>query len=51
MTLTMTRRSLGALVPIPFALFAFPALGDMAPDLSGVPRLAIGGYDTVGVLH
>jgi hypothetical protein len=43
----MTRRSLVALVPIPFALFIFPALGDVAPAFSGAPRLAIGGYDTV----
>jgi hypothetical protein len=27
--------------------FAFPAFADTAPKMSGMPRLAIGGYDTV----
>ena len=32
---------------LPLALLVFPALGDVAPVMSGSPRLAIGGYDTV----
>src|ERR1700753_3341417 len=39
-----TRNTLAALA---FVAFASPALADMAPDMTGVPRLAIGGYDTV----
>ena len=39
-----TRKTLGALA---LAMFAFPAFADTAPEMSGIPRLAIGGYDTV----
>ena len=46
-----TRRSLAALAALPLALLAFPALGDVAPDMSGAPRLAIGGYDHSGLPH
>ena len=50
-TMTMehkvTRRSLAALGALPLALLVFPALGDVAPAMTGSPRLAIGGYDTV----
>ena len=42
-----TRRTLAALCALPLALLVFPALGDVAPEMSGTPRLAIGGYDTV----
>ncbi len=42
-----TRRSLAALCSLPLAFLVFPALGDVAPQMSGTPRLAIGGYDTV----
>src|ERR1700712_4954187 len=42
-----TRRSFAALCALPLALMVFPALGDVAPAMSGAPRLAIGGYDTV----
>ena len=28
-------------------LFAYPAFADTAPSMDGMPRLAIGGYDTV----
>ncbi len=37
-------KTLGALA---LALFATPAFADTAPEMSGTPRLAIGGYDTV----
>jgi hypothetical protein len=47
MTHATTRRSLAALGALPLALLIFPALGDVAPEMSGTPRLAIGGYDTV----
>ena len=43
----LTRRSLAALGALPLALLVFPALGDVAPEMGGTPRLAIGGYDTV----
>ncbi len=44
----MTRRSLTILGALPLALFlVFPARGDVAPPMTGSPRLAIGGYDTV----
>ena len=42
-----TRRTLAALCALPLAFLVFPALGDVAPEMSGTPRLAIGGYDTV----
>jgi hypothetical protein len=42
-----TRRSLAALCAFPLTFLVFPALGDVAPEMSGTPRLAIGGYDTV----
>lgn len=43
-----TRRSLATLIALPIALAVVPALGaDVAPDMTGLPRLAIGGYDTV----
>jgi YHS domain len=42
-----TRRSLAALGALALVLLAFPALGDVMPEMSGAPRLAIGGYDTV----
>jgi hypothetical protein len=35
------------LIAITFAMFAFPAFADTAPSMDGMPRLAIGGYDTV----
>jgi hypothetical protein len=44
----MTRRSWATFVAVPFAYLIFPAFGaDIAPEFDGVPRLAIGGYDTV----
>jgi hypothetical protein len=44
----LTRRSLSRLITLPCALLVFPALAqDVAPPMTGVPRLAIGGYDTV----
>ena len=43
----ITRRSLAALGVLPAAFLVFPALGDVAPEMSGSPRLAIGGFDTV----
>ena len=39
-----TRNTLTALT---MAMFAFPAFADTAPSMDGMPRLAIGGYDTV----
>jgi hypothetical protein len=36
-----------ALTLLTMAMFAFPAFADTAPKMSGMPRLAIGGYDTV----
>jgi uncharacterized protein YaiE (UPF0345 family) len=38
------RKTLPALL---VAIFALPAFADSAPSMSGMPRLAIGGYDTV----
>jgi hypothetical protein len=38
------RKTLAALT---MAMIAFPALADTTPNMSGMPRLAIGGYDTV----
>ena len=32
---------------IALTMIALPALADTAPEMSGMPRLAIGGYDTV----
>jgi hypothetical protein len=42
-----SRGTLAALAALPIALLVFPALGDVAPDMGGSPRLAIGGYDPV----
>src|SRR3978361_739621 len=42
-----TRRALRALTALSLALLIFPAWGDVAPEMSGTPRLAIAGYDTV----
>ena len=39
-----THKTLAALT---FAMFALPAFADTAPEMSGMQRLAIGGYDTV----
>src|ERR1700709_1295872 len=36
-----------ALTLLTMAILAFPAFADTAPQMSGMPRLAIGGYDTV----
>jgi hypothetical protein len=36
-----------SLFALSFSMFALPALADTAPEMSGTPRLAIGGYDTV----
>ncbi len=47
MTRNTTRRSVALLCALPLALLVVPAFGDEAPNMSGVPRLAIGGYDTV----
>jgi hypothetical protein len=38
------RNTLNALT---LTMFTFPAFADTAPEMSGMPRLAIGGYDTV----
>ena len=35
------------LTAIALTMIALPALADTAPEMSGAPRLAIGGYDTV----
>lgn len=44
----MARRSLAALLALPIAFRVLPTLGDdAAPAMTGLPRLAIGGYDTV----
>jgi hypothetical protein len=42
--MSMTGRILTA---IGLTMIALPALADTAPGMSGAPRLAIGGYDTV----
>jgi hypothetical protein len=42
--MSTTRKTLIALT---LAMFVFPAFADTAPAMSGMPRLAIGGYDTV----
>jgi hypothetical protein len=39
-----TAKTLAALT---LAMFTLPVLADTAPEMSGMPRLAIGGYDTV----
>jgi hypothetical protein len=36
-----------ALTALMFAAFVSPAFADTAPSMDGMPRLAIGGYDTV----
>ena len=38
---------LGGTLCLPLVLLVFPALRDVAPAMTGAPRLAIGGYDTV----
>jgi hypothetical protein len=38
------KKTLGALT---LAMGIFPAFADTTPEMSGMPRLAIGGYDTV----
>jgi hypothetical protein len=44
----MTRRDMATLIVGLSALFVVPAFAeDIAPSLDGMPRLAIGGYDTV----
>jgi YHS domain len=48
MVTSITRRSLSKLIALPIAALALPALAqNVAPNMTGVPRLAIGGYDTV----
>jgi hypothetical protein len=48
MVTRITRRSLSKLIVLPIASLVFPALAqNVAPNMTGVPRLAIGGYDTV----
>jgi YHS domain len=48
MVTKITRRSLSKLIIMPIAFLAFPTLAqNVAPNMTGVPRLAIGGYDTV----
>jgi hypothetical protein len=42
--MSLTRKTLTALT---LAMFTFPAFADTTPEMSGMPRLAIGGYDTV----
>jgi hypothetical protein len=41
------RRSTKILTALTLTLFACPAFADTAPSMDGMPRLAIGGYDTV----
>src|ERR1700727_1366645 len=36
-----------AFIALALTIFALPAFADTAPTMSGMPRLAIGGYDTV----
>jgi hypothetical protein len=43
--MSTTSKTLTALAA--FAIFAVPAFADTAPEMSGMPRLAIGGYDSV----
>ncbi len=40
-------RTTKALIASAFIAFAAPAFADTAPEMTGMPRLAIGGYDTV----
>ena len=56
MVTRITRRSLSKLIVLTIASLAFPALAqnvapalpqNVAPNMTVVPRLAIGGYDTV----
>jgi hypothetical protein len=48
MVTNITRRSLSKLIALPIASLALPALAqNVTPNMTGVPRLAIGGYDTV----
>jgi hypothetical protein len=42
--MSTTRKTL---IALSFAMIAFPAFADTAPEMGGMPRLAIGGYDTV----
>ncbi len=41
------RASTKILTALTLTLFAYPAFADTAPSMDGMPRLAIGGYDTV----
>jgi hypothetical protein len=41
------RASTKILTALTLTLFACPAFADTAPSMDGMPRLAIGGYDTV----
>jgi hypothetical protein len=44
----ITRRSLAALVAVPFGFLVLPTFGaDIAPNMNCGPRLAIDGYDIV----
>ena len=46
MVTRITRRSLSKLIALPIASLVFPALAqNVAPNMTGVPRLAIGGYE------
>jgi hypothetical protein len=52
MVTNITRRSLPKLIALSAAYLAFPALAqnvapNITPNMTEVPRLAIGGYDTV----
>ena len=47
MTYRTSRGTLAALVLVTFVYLNWCALADVAPSMDGVPRLAIGGYDTV----
>jgi hypothetical protein len=54
MVTRITRRSLSKLIVLAIAFLVFPALAqnvalnqNVSPSMTGVPRLAIGGYDTV----
>ena len=48
MVTRITRRSLSKLIALPIVSLVFPALAqNLAPNMTAVPRLAIGGYDTV----
>ncbi len=47
MVTRITRRSLSKLIVLPIAFLVFPALAqNVTPNMTEVPRLAIGGYDT-----